>query len=300
MHPCPLLAEIIEQLVEDSVRDYRIKREAAFTFIHERVCKEAENFALSRFSSLKQVKRTKWFKVLKSTIKKELYYSLRQYKSNLAEFATLTDKLAILSEEQFEATREALLQEIATCHISSHERFDEMEIFYKELFDFLSHSKRQCKTVLDVGCGIQPAFFPFNVCPLNLTNYTAIDRDGYCIDLLKALSKYSRYSALKSVKWDLNDGWEPVNIATRIESFDLALLLKFVPVAERTNAANIDSVLATVPATIWVISGAKEAMAKRRNIEKRERATIEDYIVSCGKKTIASIELNSEFFYIVE
>lgn len=300
MHPCPLLAEIIEQLVEDSVRDYRVEREVAFTFIYERVCKEAENFVLARFSSFKQVKKTRWFKALKSNVKKELYYSLRQYKSNPIDFVKLTDKLLTLSNEQFEATREAFLREMATCHVSSQERLDEMEAFYKELFGFLSHFKRQHKTVLDVGCGIQPAFFPFNACPFNLTNYTAIDRDSYCIDLLKTLSNYSRYSALKPIKWNLNDGWDPVNITTGIKSYDIAFMLKFIPVAERTNAPNIDAVLATVPAKMLVISGAKQAMAKRRNIEKRERATIENYIISCGKNTIGTIELASEFFYIVE
>lgn len=299
MDDTPFLDEIVKQITEDLFEKYKIELEQANALVKTRVSEKINEIDLKQFSSIKQIRKTRWFKTLNDTIKREVYYCLRKYKAKPEHLECLIFKLDTLSDEQFNQQKESILKDLATCHVSIYERLTEMDYFYQELFDCLSKHACTCRTVLDVGCGLQPLFFPFQRLPYPLLSYTAIDKDPLCIAAINAFSQHVVEFPLKSYHWQISDGWEPILSTTAISSYDLAFVLKFIPVVERTEKGALEKLLLSLPAKIWVISGAKEAMAKRRNIEKRERASIENHITRLNKTIIAEINITSEFFYIV-
>jgi hypothetical protein len=99
--------------------------------------------------------------------------------------------------------------------------------------------------------------------------------------------------------WSIADGWEPLLRASGIAMFDVALMLKLVPVVARQEPEHL-AILAAVPARRIVVSGSREAMAKRRSIARRERAVLDDFIAGAGWRVTAESETPDEFFLAVE
>ena len=78
----------------------------------------------------------------------------------------------------------------------------------------------------------------------------------------------------------------------------VALILKVVPVVKRIDPLLLD-VLAKVPASTVVVSGVKESMVKKHDIEHKERRAITKFIELSGREVTAEFELDNEFFLIL-
>jgi hypothetical protein len=116
--------------------------------------------------------------------------------------------------------------------------------------------------------------------------------------VLRALVRFEGYSLLKALVWNVKEGWEPLKAAGSADRFDVALMLKLVPVLRRIEPESLE-VLRAVPADFVLLSGAKTAMVKRQSIEARERGDIERFVQGCGWQIAAEAATNSEFFYLV-
>jgi hypothetical protein len=70
-------------------------------------------------------------------------------------------------------------------------------------------------------------------------------------------------------------------------------MLKLLPVVERQTPALV-SVLANAPAHGLLLTGSKEALTKRKQIGRRELATLERFIDLHGLKRVGSFETPDE------
>jgi 16S rRNA (guanine(1405)-N(7))-methyltransferase len=94
--------------------------------------------------------------------------------------------------------------------------------------------------------------------------------------------------------WTLRDGWAPIN-----ETFDVALMLKIVPVVKRQEPALLE-ILARVPARRVIVTGSKEALVKRRAIARREKNVIETFAREAGFRILHVFETPDEIGIVAE
>nr|MBP7928060.1 hypothetical protein [Patescibacteria group bacterium] len=84
----------------------------------------------------------------------------------------------------------------------------------------------------------------------------------------------------------------------RENGYDLALMLKIVPVIFRQEKL-LFNLLANIPANTYIITGSKEAMVKKKNIEDRENSVIQRFIGLTGKEVKRKFEIENEFGYVI-
>jgi hypothetical protein len=284
------IREVAEEAGAAFVKNYKYPLAEAVNFFYDSMMKNEE---VSRLiigaASAKQLSKNATFKNFIKKNKKELYYKLRQYKSSDEDKDELMRALADAKNDPSDVKRIALLQKLAAFHVSSQERFNEHEKFYEQLAGAVGNAA----SIIDVGCGVQPLFFPRHDFA-DVKKYVALDKDKESIKLMLAFKEVfnEKYEWLFPLVWNISEGWKE-------DSFDVALILKVVPVVKRINPLLLD-VLAKVPARKVVISGVKESMVKKHDIEHKERKAITSFIKAAGRKEIGSFELENEFFIITE
>lgn len=279
------IKQIAGELAASFVKNYKCSLGEAEDFFYNNISGNDEvRKLIMNAASDKQLAKNAAFKDFIKKNKKELYYKLRKYKNNDDRKDALLDAIATASEEN----RIALLKRVADFHVSSNERFSYNDLFYEQLGKAIGGAA----TIVDVGCGVQPLFLPRAQFP-SISKYTALDKDRESVELMEKVKGIfpDRYDWLQPQVWNIADGWG-------IEDFDAALLLKLVSVVKRVNPALLD-VLARTPAQIMIISGVKESMVKKQDVERRERKAINSFITASGRKAVDEFELENEFFIIV-
>lgn len=83
------------------------------------------------------------------------------------------------------------------------------------------------------------------------------------------------------------------------ERFDLALMLKLIPVIERQNPALLER-LAAIPARRLLVTGSREAMTRREDISRRELASLRRFVLLTGRRVVARFDLPNEFGFFLE
>ncbi|MCO6457146.1 MAG: hypothetical protein J5I93_17765, partial [Pirellulaceae bacterium] len=123
-------------------------------------------------------------------------------------------------------------------------------------------------SIVAVGAGVFPRLIPCDSLPA-LRTYLARDRDAVAMRALQAGAAWRADGRLAARHWNAADGWQGALDAAGVERFDLALLLKLVPVVQRREPGLV-ATLGNVPARRLIVSGSREAMVKRRIIADRE------------------------------
>jgi 16S rRNA (guanine(1405)-N(7))-methyltransferase len=144
--------------------------------------------------------------------------------------------------------------------------------------------------------------FPFGALGEELDLYQALDRDAEGIEALRAVAEARSESRLAAFRWDLAEGWNTLaqmEPAAHVERFDVALLLKVVPVVARQEPRLLD-VLARTPARRLVVSGSRVALARQATIERRERGVLQRWIHRHGFAVIGEFAVEEEFAYVLE
>jgi len=264
------LKEIADELGVAFVKNYKCPLPEAVDFFYDKLLKNEEVCKIiSSAASDKQLSKNATFREFVKKNKKELYYKLRRYKSG---------------ELEISGSKEEMLEKLSQIHVSSQERFAQNHVFYEKLAPYLSG------VIVDVGCGVQPLFFPKEKFPA-VTKYIALDKDRESINILHQFKDAFDYSWLYPKVWNISEGWD--------EKFDVALILKVIPVVKRIDPLLLDE-LAKVPANTIIVSGVKESMVKKHDIEHKERRAINNFINICGRSAVAAFELDNEFFIILQ
>ena len=75
-------------------------------------------------------------------------------------------------------------------------------------------------------------------------------------------------------------------------------MLKLIPVINRQED-NLLEYLAKIPGNTVVVTGSKEAMVKKKNIQIREDIILKKFIAQTGRKVIKEIDIENEFGYVI-
>ena len=290
MNDATKIKTLAQELATSFVKNYKCPLPDAIDFFYDKLSKYQEiSQLITTAASSKQLSKNALFKEFVKKNKKELYYKLRKYKSNN------DSKTELLQSLNDGAAADQLLQKLAQVHVSSHERFSENEAFYNAL----SKTFESASVIADAGCGVQPLFFPKHQFP-SVSKYIALDKDRESIEIMLRFKEAfpDNYEWLHPMVWNISEGWEQICQTFNLDTFDVALILKVVPVVKRIDPNLLDE-LAKVPANKIVVSGVKESMVKKHDIEHKERRAITNFIKDSGREIIDEFELSNEFFIIV-
>ena len=282
------MTRLIDGLVEKCVKDYKIDHaRAREKFVEKLSSSHKLKSAAEGETNPDKIARTRAFRDASADAKREIYYELRRYsrESEGKETAPLLN----LSPGVDKETLNAAIKETLEGHVSSKERAGQMESMYAQIFAAAGVPK----TILDAGCGVQPLAYPFDGEGKRTKKYVGLDKDKKAVAALSAYAAIRGDGRLVAKEWDIANGWNDALKAAGAEEFDLALLLKVVPVVKRQEPELLN-ILADIPAKTIVVTGSKIGMAKRTSIERREKAIIAKFIETSGWTVIAPIELDEE------
>ncbi len=172
----------------------------------------------------------------------------------------------------------------AESHISTAERQKEINSFFEQITPELQLSKK----VLDLGGGMFPITVPFE--KFNFNEFVWVDKDKKSYDKLKS-AQLPDYVEL--INLELQEF-----LTSNHETYDFAFMLKLIPVIYRQEKSLLE-LLSKVNAKYILITGSKEAMVKKQDIEYREDKIIKSFINTTNKKILKKIDLSNEFGYLL-
>jgi 16S rRNA (guanine(1405)-N(7))-methyltransferase len=291
----PPVKALVDDLVDRALGQYRIGRPAAERLVREVLAADQGlERAAAAETSPERLKRSRAFKRAASEAKRRVYYHLRTYEIDRSELESLVARLGKLGPEADARQRDALSLEVARCHKSTAERLPSLDRFHQWLFSSVGTLRR----VLDVGCGLYPLVFPFDEGGRDVVQYLAADRHPSVVSAVEAYAAARGDGRIVARQWDVRSGWDDLLPPASTTELDVALLLKLVPVLRR-QARELLDVLRQTPARIWVASGSRISMTKRRSIERRERAVLDKFAASAGRRVEAELVTEDEFAWVL-
>ena len=292
----PAMQRLLRELVGSTVKQYQIDAGKAEEILARSLAADQRLCDLAaKEEAAEQIKRTRVFKNAAATAKKSVYFALRRYRPDSSHLERLIQDLSNLPVTVDERELARISEQICQLHASTRERRSHASEFYEQLFRQFDGPV----TLIDVGCGMQPLQFPFSSAPKSLQQYVAFDKDVVSIDAVLAYAQHQRAVQLTAFRQDLRDGWGDCCNRCGVEYFDVAMILKLVPVVHR-QARELLGTLAETPAKKWIVSGSKHSMTKRRDITRREETVIRSFIESSDRRVVAEFTLDEEFVFVVE
>jgi hypothetical protein len=290
------LRGLLDELIAKTVTQYRISLGDAQRLIHECFAAnhELQNIAHGETSSAK-LKRSRVFKQAASDAKRSVYYHLRSYKSDESDVIALAATLQELSPDSPRVQREQLLSAMLASHASTRERIDCADEFFQQLFAMTDSPE----SILDVGCGMHPLMFPFeHDWAQRIAQYVAVDNDPQSIACVESYGRVLGGGRVVALHWDIADGWQRVLAEANRSQFDLALLMKLVPVVTRQERELLQ-VLTQTPARTWLVTGSTISMTKHVSIERREKNVLRKFVQQSGREVQHEFTVGEEFAWLV-
>ena len=273
-------------------RRYRVDRDAAIAALREAM--RAPGMAAAVEAEVARGKaRGVAVRRLAKEARRQIYHDLRRYTADPAEQQSLSDDLAAAvamgDGDAVQATAARLLE----THASTRERLAS----YPTFFATVALHAANAGSVIDLGAGLHPLARP----PADLAPdvYVAIDRDERAMSILDAFSAWPAPTRLIPVRAELDDvSWDDVADSAGVETFDLAYLLKLIPVLRRQQPGTLEHV-ARVPAHTLVVTGSREALTRRQDISRREDQVLQRFIESLSPSAVERAETGDEILYVV-
>lgn len=297
----PLLPRLAENLADTISKKYRVDHERAMALVMSDFEKKPELLALvASASQLKEVTRTRLYKTTARDVTRKMYYTLRRYQAEDSIDHLLQELAQASSKQALEQVRHALVKN----HVSTAERLSHSREFWAVI---ASHWNKP-QSILDVGCGILPLLFPFYANSHEHTHnhtyehnyavehYLALDRSEDSIRTIQAFQQAYQITGLDAKQWSIAQGWSAVVDAEQV--FDVAFLLKLIPVIARQEPALL-TILAQTPAYQLIVTGCKYGMVKQKDISRREKAVVFDFIKQAGFKLQTTFETPDEIGFLL-
>jgi 16S rRNA (guanine(1405)-N(7))-methyltransferase len=270
----------------EEVRDLLEANFARHPDLIQKIAEQHPEHDVTRLSDYKSV--------VKET-KKQVYYRLRQYQRDREAQAQAHARLAaLIAEEAPPSEVEPVVQQLLQTHVSTQERAPVYPAFYRRLFDLVEPPR----TVLDLGCGLHPLSYPFHDPATRPEVYVALDRAEESTNVVATFAPYVRPARLVAACQDLGQvSWADYTDAGPA-AFDLAFLLKLVPVVHRLQPEAVENLMA-VPARHLLVTASTEALTRRENIRRREDRILQAFIQQTRRPVIADVEVGTEFGYLL-
>jgi 16S rRNA (guanine(1405)-N(7))-methyltransferase len=283
--------ELLDQEVKSICSRYKIGQDAVIKHINETIARHPKLIQKIQQNKNAHFTRLTAYKQFIKDVKKTIYYQLRQYHQDSANENNLKDRLANINCKAPE-NLDTVLMNLLASHVSSKERLPYYEQFYRQLFNLVDAPQ----TIVDIGCGLHPLSYPYQN-NISLKTYVAIDKDLSVIDILKLYAPHVRPIQLKTVCMDIKDIVWP-ELLDQVNPFDLALLLKLIPVMHRQNKSSLAQ-LVNIPAKRILLTGNIEAMTRREKIRRKEEQALRHFIEMTGRVVIASFQIENEFGMLI-
>jgi hypothetical protein len=243
--------------------------------------------------ALKNVMRLREYKNFRKNIRGNIYQRLRQYKASSNSVNGILAKL--IESDCIDAP--SLINQLLEEHVSTRERLPNKD----EFIGCMSRDIKPGSALIDIGCGFNPLLFPTRFFE-NLSSYIAVDKDAEATEIVGVFAKKCNIPNLRAYTWDISSGIYVLNELTGLDHYDAAVLLKVVPVVNRADQTyNKESqcmpVLGNFPATRFLATVSRESMTKHESIEKRETATLRQFIRTYGFSIDSEFLCGSEFGY---
>jgi hypothetical protein len=293
--------EVISSIVESAVKRYRVDTVTAADIVTGTISEYPAFLEyLQREMPVKNIMKTRLYDEVKTKSKRKIYYALRQYNKDREERETLTAELRSLqsaghSVSGFSEETPRIVSHLARTHVSTRERMESPGSFYSRIFDYIDPPE----SIVDVGCGLNPLIFPFDREGSRVACYAALEKDTTCISALEVFSGLFERKILHPFQWDIKDGWKTLCRGIGVHRFQIAFLMKLVPVVSRLERRLLDILLDT-PADTWVVTGSRTSMTKHIDIEKRERKIVRAFLSQSGKGVAAEFVTSDEFCFIAK
>jgi hypothetical protein len=292
-----LMRQVVDDLSGDIVDRYRISWPDAEQMVCESFGGNTELMrAAAAATSAARLKRTRVFKQAATVVKRGVYYRLRSYRGDADRLADLIDTLQSLPSDAPEQERLPAIDAILRAHASTRERLACGSEFYRHLFAVVPPPRH----VLDIGCGVHPLMFPFgDAWSRQIVQYLAVDSSPHDIACLEAARRLPHGEGrLDTCAWNISDGWSCLQDQSRCAEFDLALMMKLVPVIHRQHR-DLLPVLCQAPARLWLLTGSRVSLTRHVSIERRERRVLEEFVKLAGREVTQEFVVEEEFAWLV-
>jgi hypothetical protein len=288
-----VLARLASALAEDVVRRYRIDVDAAQRLILDEWAKdEPLRQQAAKDDDPARLARTRAYKQAADRAKTKIYYHLRRYRQDdagLHDAAARLRALAAAGATASDPGAVAIRDAVVAAHVSTRERLEELQAFWAALFELVPAPS----SILDLGCGVMPLLYPFDGAGRATTRYLALDRDAVAVEIVDAWAPLLGGARLHAQPWSLADGFRGIAGPEAGGGFALALALKLVPVVARQEREHL-AILAQAPAPRLLVTGAKQAMVKRRAIDRREERVLRSFAADHGLAIVGTLDTQSE------
>jgi 16S rRNA (guanine(1405)-N(7))-methyltransferase len=234
--------------------------------------------------------------------KKSIYYYLRQYKQEEPEkvqekFSELKEKLK--KEKKLEKTI-SLHKELLKMHISSKERIPFYSKFYEKIFKVTGIPE----SILDVSCGFNYFSVPF----MKFNGFYAgtehkkefVNKINEYFFLIEEFSEIKGKGFLLDLKEKDFDSRNELLELNKGKLFDVAFVLKLIPVMEREKKGLTENLIELIPAKWIVLSCSKESMTKKEDISFRETFLINKFIKENSLYLSSRIDFDNEIVFVVK
>ncbi len=286
-------AEIIERLTED------IKKKKEFSSLDSEYVKKILNQALNknqigklgRTEKLSEIKNYKQFtrssfyeKIIKTTrslLRKK--YGLYKKESEEKIRKEITELANLIKEEGLRSNKSlSQTNKILSMHLSTKERIP----FYSVLYDEIWEVTGKPKSILDLGCGLNPVSFP----------YMNLDRVEYFANEMSdedcgIISSY--FKEIKEIKGKVNKQNLLEVEKYNFPKVDVCFIFKTLDVLEQDERDISLKILDKVCAKWFVLSFATKSVGGRKIISSWK--WVEKKIPNIVKK----LEFENEVFFIV-
>jgi len=292
------VSALVERMAKRAARRYRVSPEEAKAAVLETLerCPACRAAAL-KVADPRLLARTRAFRDAASRARGRIYYSLRRYRTDAKGSEGDVAALEKLTTDAPASEREAAARRIMLGHASTRERIENAEAFYEQAFRLAGEPR----SVIDIGCGVQPLSFPFEGNGASVECYLAADKDAVAVRAVEAHARFRAPGRLRALGWDIADGWAPVmDVAAEagVDTFDLALMLKVIPVVKRREPKLLET-LARAPAKQMLITGSAMSMTKRVSVRRRERGVLRRFIAEANLEIAGELETPDEIGWLV-
>jgi ribosomal RNA methyltransferase FmrO len=292
----PLLADLAADLAQSVVLRYRVGYDEALAVIRADWSRRPALLdAASKATGIAEVKRTRVYDDAAAAIKKDIYYRLRRYRSEQDATGQAIAALADLKAGSPQAQRAAAIRAVTGAHVSTAERLPHLAEFFERLVAMVGVPE----TIVDAGCGVLPLLVPFDAEMRAIREYWALDIDRAAVGAMREYARLRADDRLRPLAWSLAQDWSAAHDAGLPARSELGMLLKVVPVIARQSAGLL-TVLAGTPAERLVVSGSRLAMAKHRDIERRETHILRRFFADNGLRELGSFRTPDEVVFLVE
>ena len=295
--PEDLLAWLAADLADQVVQHYRITpADAVAMILADWQARPRLVAAAASANSPGDVRRLRVYRDAAAATKRDVYHRLRRYRAAGTAFDDAVQALAGLPPGSLPNLVTELVTAVAAAHVSTAERLPHLDEFVAELTVVTG----AVETVVDAGCGVLPLLFPLDPpAGHGVREYWALDKDSRAITALREYARVRADQRIRPLQWNIADGWQAAFAAGLPARCDLGLLLKVVP-AVRRQAPGLLRTLAAIPADRLVISGCRTAMAKRRDIERRETRELQRFCAEHALTEIGRFRTADEICLVVQ